>query len=151
MARIKYGELAEAIRTVIEQDREVQKAQATVICAQPPVMGSSAMPYICVFERARTSAWGQTLAAGTRRRYQLNWEVWITTVSGNGFADAVSQRDDLLGYVEIALMKNRTLGGKLADASLMIHGGDLRSGPGGVGFVAEGSITVSAEAEASTT
>ena len=149
MARIPYGQYTRAIQDVILNDASIIKYGVTVDIGRPPTLGLGMMPHIGIYEGSRFPSPGQTIAAGTRIRYNLNWNVWVAIFSGAGYADALDQRDEILGVLEITMMKNRDLGGLLPNKPLNLGGGDLRSGPGSGGFIAEGSLSLSLEVEGS--
>lgn len=151
MGRINYTAILKGIEQVLRNDGDVIAFNADVLI-QKPVPTTLTEPVINVFEDRRDPTPGQDIAVGTRKRYTIRWAVWVTCFSSNSYADAAEQRDELLGKVEIALMKNRTLDGVLPNASLDIQGGELgRGGPAGdVGFIAQSTLVVTAEAVAST-
>jgi len=72
----------------------------------------------------------------------------VSAFSAAGFEDAMSQRDELLGYVELALMSNRSLGGILTHQQLQLAGGELRSNPGDNRFWSQGAIDLTADVDA---
>ena len=147
MARISYGGLAKAIKTVIAADPSVRDYDATIE-VNPGTVALEKFPHIAIYERKHALTAGQPLAAGQQTRKRLQWEVIVSAI-GKSFEDASQMRDDLLGYVEVALMGNRALGGALTNSSLMLAGGDLTGGPLDAGVISQGSIVVTAEATAS--
>jgi hypothetical protein len=151
MARIDYTALVKAIKDVMANDSSVVEfGDVTINIGAVPVLTAGMLPHIGVYEGSRSPTTGQSIAAGTRTRYTLRWEVWVTTFSSHSFEDAASRRDELLGHVEVALMKNRDLGGALSNSSLMLHGGQLFSGPGNGGWIAEGNVVLTGELEITT-
>ena len=149
MARINYGALTVAIRDFIAGLAEVRAAQATIEVSRV-VAKVGTTPFIGVFEQRRTKTTGQSLAAGTRVRYSVQWKIVVAALSGKGFADAALQRDDLIGRIEVAFLNDRTAGGAFPNKGLELAGGELRSGPGDGGFIAEGDLDLSWEVEATT-
>ena len=61
----------------------------------------------------------------------------------------MAQRDELLSYVETALITDRSLSGALVSKQLHLSGGELQSQPGDNGFWSQGAIDLSAEVTAS--
>ena len=149
MARIDYGALTVAIRDFIASLAEVRAAQASVEVARVIALAGTT-PFIGVFEQRRTRTAGQSIAAGTRVRYSVQWKIVVAALSGKGFADASFQRDDLISRIEVAFLNDRTAGGAFPNRGLELAGGDLRSGPGEGGFIAEGDLNLSWEVEATT-
>ena len=147
MARINYGGLAKAIKSVIEADPSVRDYDATVE-VNPGTVALEKFPHVAVYERKHALTAGQPLAAGQQTRKRLQWEVIVSAI-GKNFEEASETRDDLLGCIEVALMGNRALGGALTNGSLMLAGGDLTGGPVDTGVISQGSIMVTAEATAS--
>src|SRR3990172_2339488 len=151
MARINYSALLKGIEQVLQNDGDIVAFQADVL-VKKPVPTTLTGPVVNIFEDRRDPTPSQDISAGTRKRYTIRWAIWVTCFSADSYADAAEQRDELLGKVEIALMKNRTLAGVLPNSSLDIQGGELgRGGPAGdVGFIAQSTLIVTAEAVAST-
>ena len=149
MARINYTAILKAIRRVIAEDADVRRVDPRVE-VNAPIPSDLDKPFVAVYEGRREPTAGQDLAAGTRTRYAVYWEVQVHCFSGESQEDAGEQRDELLGLVEIALMRRRNLGGALEDSSLMLRGGPLGGGAAQIGFISSGSLTVTAEAVAST-
>lgn len=150
MARIAYGTITVALRDLIANDGNVRQMGATVVIGEYSPSAET-MPYVTVFEGRRSPTPGQPIAAGQRTRYTLRWTVHVVVQSGQGFADAAGQRDELLGYIEVALMQDRSLGGALPDHSIQLLGGEMDAGPSGVGMVARATLELEAINVASTT
>lgn len=150
MARISYTATLKAIKQVIEEDPDVRRLEPRVE-ANAPIPVDLDKPFIAVYEGRRDPSGGQDLAAGTRTRYVVTYEVQVHCFSAESQADAGEQRDEVLGTVEIALMRKRSLGGALDDSSLMLRGGPLGGGAGPQGgFISSGGLSISVEAVAST-
>ena len=73
---------------------------------------------------SRREAPGQPLAAGKRTRWHVRLSVWAVGFA-NTFEKAAKERDDLVGSLELVLMNNRTVGGKVAAGWL--EGGEFIS------------------------
>jgi hypothetical protein len=90
------------------------------------------------------------LAAGKRTRYHLRTTFWVFAFSIESFARACDLRDALLGDLELVLMDNRTLGGKVAASWL--EGGEFvsaRDASTSV-YVSAGEIVLISEVQATT-
>jgi hypothetical protein len=146
MARINYTAILNGTKTTIANDANVRDLQATIEIARA-VIPISASPHINIFELRRDPT-TQPIAAGTRTRYLYRWQVVVAAFSGAGIEDAMAQRDELLGYVELALMTDRSLGGALISRQLQINGGEHGGGPGDNGFWAQAAIDLAAEVTA---
>lgn len=146
MARINYTAILNGTKTTIENDANVRNLHPSVDIARS-VVPISATPHVNIFEGRRDPS-TQIIAAGTRQRYIFRWQVVISAFSAAGFEDAMSQRDELLGHVETALMADRNLGGALTLKQLQILGGDMQSHPGDNGFWSQASIDLAAEVSA---
>ena len=145
MARINYTAISRAIRDAIANDPDVRQLEPQVE-VHAPVPVDATGRFVGVYEGRRDASALQDLAAGTRTRYVVQWEVQVHCFSAESYEDAAVQRDELLGLVEVALMRNRNLGGALADSSLMLRGGDLGGGPNQMGYISSGQILLTAEA-----
>lgn len=148
MARINYFGILEATKAVIEADADVRALHATVEITRPTITMNMS-PHVNIHEGRRDNA-TQVIAGGTRQRYLFRWSVVVGVFSAAGFEDATRQRDELIGVVEIALMKNRDLNGALVGKQLLLQGGALQSEPTDAGFWSLGTIDLAAEVVAST-
>jgi hypothetical protein len=146
MGRIDYTAILNGTKTVIENDANVRALRATVEIGRA-VLTMGLSPHVNIFEGQRDPS-TQTIAAGTRQRYLFKWQVVVSAFSAAGTEDAMSQRDELLGYVETALMADRTLNGSLSLHQLHLLGGKMQSQPGDHGFWSQAAIDLAAEVSA---
>lgn len=146
MSRIDYTAILNGTKDVISNDPNVRTLRATIEIARA-VVPMSATPHVNIFEGRRENA-TQVIAAGTRQRYLFYWQVVVSAFSAAGCEDAMAQRDELLGYVETALMGDRTLNGALTLRQLQLLGGNMQSHPGDNGFWSQASIDLAAEVSA---
>ena len=152
MARIDYFGIEEAIVETLKADGTLGKVQYKI---EEEVVMSKA-PLILINLASRELAddnLGQPIAAGTRTRYLLNFSIWVYAFHLGGPADAAKVRAELLGKVELALMKNRTFnwdGEGDRVGSSWLAGGEFQTGPatGQRGFVSGAEISLIAEATA---
>ncbi len=150
MARVNYGALTIAIETVLSGDAELRNWGVTVEAVPSLPIHVNKFPHVGIFEGSRSPTSGQPIASGQRTRYALRWKV-VVTAMGKTYAEASQARDEIMGFVEIALMADRTLGGALSGGSLTLGGGDFVSGSAeGGGLVAQADLTLTAEVTAST-
>lgn len=146
MARIDYTAILNGTKDTIANDPNVRALRATVEIGRA-VLTMAVSPHVNIFEGRRDNA-TQVIAAGTRQRYVFRWQVVVSAFSAAGFEDAMSQRDELLGHVETALMADRNLNGALTLKQLQILGGEMQSNPGDNGFWSQASIDLAAEVSA---
>lgn len=152
MARIDYHAITKAVRDVLRADQGLKDwGQISVEAEDPVPIAINRLPHVGVYARDRAPAARQTLRAGTSQRYAVAWEVWVTAFSAKGFEDAAEQRDELLGLVELALMRRRDLGGAVPSGALDLRGGSFDGGQGAEGgWIAQASVRLGIELEATT-
>lgn len=106
---------------------------------------------VVIYLDRRDSEATQVIAAGTRHRYDLQFSIWCFHFALD-ITLSLDQRDDLVGNVEIALMKDRTLQGTVDDSDLA--GGEFLNGrtpeEGGGLFFAGAEVRLVAQAVAIT-
>lgn len=144
-----YYDIANEIAEVLKADSTMDGVQVTVEDDAPLDSG----PWVSIGIVNRSTPPSQPLAAGTKTRFQIRIGVWCWQFSLESTGVASRLRDDLVGKVEIALMKNRTLNNKVSFSWL--EGGDMMSeriqNDNMSGFIAGGEIVMVAEITASTT
>lgn len=149
MSRVDYYDIATELAEVLIADSTMEGVQVTVEDDAPLDSG----PWVSVFIENRSTPSGQPLAAGTKTRFQIRFGIWCWQFSLESIGVASRLRDDLVGRVEIVLMKNRTLNNKVSHSWL--EGGDMMSeriqNDNASGFIAGGEIIMIAEITASTT
>lgn len=83
------------------------------------------LPAALVFMTERsTPEERQRLAAGTRADHRIVFSVWVLTYSLDAMEAAVRQRDRIMAKVEVALLRDRRLGGRLLK-DLTLEAGDI--------------------------
>lgn len=150
MARVDYFDLENTIKSILEADSSLSGVTITVE-GEVPGGGVGLFPYVGIHIERRDPHGGQPLAAGQRTRLNLKFAIWCWEYSLESVAKAIQLRDDLVGKVEVALMKNRTINNKVA--CIWLDGGRLPSGkdPESNGWLSAGEIIVIADVTASTT
>jgi len=146
MPRVDYYDIEVEMLQILKADTTLQGVQITVEDDFELDTGA----WVAIYLDRRDPTEGQSLSAGTRTRYNLYFSIWCWQYSLESTSQAARFRDDLIGKVEIALMKNRTLNNKVSH--MWIEGGEMPSArlPGSKGHVAGGEIVVVAEVIAST-
>ena len=104
---------------------------------------------IAVFMDSRTAPDGeQSISQGTRTRLYLRAAFWVVAFSMESYRSACNRRDALLGKLELLLMANRTLGGKVS--TLWLNGGEMFSAkdPQSSSFTAIAEVIVTLDVSA---
>ena len=148
MARINYFAIEQEIQKVLKEDASLVSAGVVHVVVEEDVVTSPEMcPWVGVYIADRESA-GSPLTAGQQQRFKVRYEVWCYDHALE-VPEASKLRDELLGKVEVALLKKPTLNGKVT--SMLITGGTFDSGRTAVGFLQGGSIVLEIEKKATTT
>ncbi len=122
MARADYFAVLEAIEAQLKADEDLAEATILVeedLSFQP---GDTVIIYL---ERREAPANQQGLSAGKRTRFLVTFSVWCYHFALDT-RPAMKKRDDLIGRVEVALMRDRTYRGSVE--SSYIDGGNFASG-----------------------
>lgn len=122
MARADYFAVLEAIEAQLKADEDL--AEATIL-VEEDLSFQSGDTVIIYLERRSAPANQQGLSAGKRTRFLVEVSVWCYHF-GLEARPAMKNRDDLMGRVEIALMRDRTLRGMVD--SFYIDGGSFNYG-----------------------
>lgn len=148
MARVDYYALQEAVQQTIRDDEDVH---APVLIEEELLFRET--DTVVVYLESRTAPEGrQTISGGQRTRFLIRFSIWAFAYSLEGIRAASEQRDDLMGRVEIALMRDRQL--KNLAITSWLEGGDFQSALGGEDggeFMAAGEVVLIADAKAITT
>ena len=125
MARVDYFNIEEAIKTILDADADL--AGVSVLVEEELTVQRGNVIGIYLDDRDAADA-DQSLSAGTRTRFNVRFTIWCWHFGvGRDRRVPMEQRDDLVGKVEIALMKERTLNGTVTTSWL--EGGEFLSGP----------------------
>ena len=147
MARIDYFLVEQEIQKVIKEDATIVSAGVVHVVVEEDVVTSPEMcPWVGIYIADRESA-GSPITAGQQQRFRVRYEVWCYEHAMD-VPEASRLRDDLIGKVEVALLKKPTLNGKVT--SMLITGGTFDSGRTAVGFLQGGSIVLEIEKKATT-
>ncbi|MDZ4347913.1 MAG: hypothetical protein U1E51_36360 [Candidatus Binatia bacterium] len=125
MSAVDYQGIRDEIETVLSADARTEGARVYV--EEEPQFGlSDHQSVIAVFMDSRGAPSGeQSVSAGMRTRFNLRVSFWVVAFSLDSYRKACDERDGLLGQLELVLMDNRTLGGKVAASWL--EGGEMFS------------------------
>ena len=147
MAAIDYAGVLTSLKALLDADSRTNDARTYI--EEDPQYGLSDSGKVIVLTLNRRSATaGQSLAAGKRQRYLLSVGVWSVAFDMASFDAAAAKRDALLAQVELVLMDNRTLSGKVV--ALNLTGGEFFSvrNPEGTVFTAMAETVIEAEVSA---
>ena len=148
MSRIDYGAIETAIQTVLDADPSVGGAGVKTILEDQFPFGAEATPWVGVYLENRELAGDQPIAANTVVRMRLRFSLWCVTYSLD-IPSAMSARDELMGNVEIALLKVPTL--NLAGVRTFLAGGDFQTGQEAGTWEAAGEVVLTCEVRGTTT
>jgi len=147
MALIDYYNIQAQLKSILEADATLT---GTVVYVEEETNNTDS-PFIGIYlDRREAIDEDQQLASGQKVRYRIHFTIVCRAYSFFDLQGAMEGRDDLLGKVEIALMKNR----KISDTVnySWLDGGEMTSGksPEGSGYASEGIILLVTEVSAST-
>jgi len=117
MAAIDYAGILDELKTIFEADSRT--ADAHVYVEEDPQFGlADTGKSIVLTLDSRAPSAGQSMSAGTRTRYAVTIGVWTLGFHMESFREAARTRDELLAQVELVLMANRTVSGKVTAGQL---------------------------------
>ena len=130
-----YGEATDAIGEQLKAYFLAQSINVRVEVEQDPVFG---LPddggRACVVEAMRrTPSVGQSMAAGRRLRSRFTAIVTAIGFDMESYQKAARKRDDVIEKIELGIMSDRSIGGRVVN--LEIQGGEFyrASAPGNTG------------------
>lgn len=124
MSAIDYTGILSSYKSIFEGDSRTSAARVYV--EEDPQFGQSdAGKAIVLTMVSRSPSSGQSMSAGKRTRYAARIGVWSVGFDMASFNDACIKRDALLAQVELVLMDNRTVSGKVTSSQL--EGGEFMS------------------------
>lgn len=147
MSAVDYTGILTSLAAILRADALTSAAR--VFVEEDPQFGMSDVGQAVVLTMSsRSPMSGQAIAAGKRTRYLARIGVWSVGFDMESFEAACSKRDTLLGNVELVLMANRTISGKVTASNL--EGGEFMNvrNPGENVFCAMAETVVSAEVSA---
>lgn len=148
MSRVDYYNIEDQIRSVLAADSDL--SGVTILVEEEISAQRGNVVAIYLDDRSAPDSL-QGLSAGQRTRFLIRFTIWCFHFGISRDRRAVmEQRDDLVGKVEIALMKNRNLNNSVVTSWL--SGGEFISGPDPTGkqFMVGASITLECDAIGST-
>jgi hypothetical protein len=147
MARIDYAAIQSEIKTVLNADPSL--AGVTVELERDSLTSPEQCPWVGIYLERR-QVFRRPIAAGTRMDYKVFFILWCYEHSMDTIAIAAQLRDDLLGKVEVALMKNTTLNGRVVIMTLSDDAGEFEAARTNAGFLSGGSTRIEAVVKSTT-
>jgi hypothetical protein len=153
MSRFDYYGLEQDIKNLIARDPGVLahwgERDPRVLVERDLIFGMDELPCIIIYLKRRDAPSGmQSLSGGQRTRYRITLSIWVADFHFDDVAQACRNRDDLIGLVEVALMRDRDLGGKVGAS--WTEGGEFLNAETDKGFVSAGEIILIADGLATT-
>ena len=148
MARVDYFNIEEQIKTILDDDADL--SDVDILIEEEISVQRGNVIGIYLDERDAPDD-EQSLSAGTRTRFNVRFSIWCWHFGiGRDRRVPMQQRDDLVGKVEIALMKKRTLNDTVNMSWL--EGGEFLSGPDPTGnqFMSGASVILVANVTGTT-
>ena len=139
MAWIDYTLIAQTIIDRLDADVDLRAFGNVTLAIEEDLDAMvDMMPLVAIYyDRRDAFDADQSLSAGQRTRYQIRFVLWCWHSSYDSLADAAALRNELLAKVEVALMRDRTLGGLIN--KLWLEGGEFMSAAKGDGDFASGA------------
>lgn len=114
---IDYWGIREAIGKAINAWPGLERLP--ILLEESAEVPPEALPCVMIYLTERVSPDDiQRLAAGRRTDFRITFSVWVIDYSLDSLREATKRRDTLLAQVELALMKDRKLGGAVNGLSL---------------------------------
>ena len=147
MARVNYFALEEAIQTILRADPTLSGVSVEIE-REIEFIDNAQSAVIIYLDGREAPEDMQRLAAGTRTDFHVMFTLWCMEFHLDSIAQAAKLRDDLIGKVEVALMKERTLNGNVQGSWL--EGGEFLTADSGSGFLSAGEIKLVAKTHGTT-
>ena len=136
-----YRMLAE-MRSIFQADSTLNGAVFTI--QSEPDLSPEMDPWIGLFSETVDTPEGQPISAGQRANLLVGCIVAVYAFHLESLADAMRQRDRMVGRVLTSIMRNRSLNGVSGVRTTIIRSVELDSAriSGGTGFLSGGEIRV---------
>jgi hypothetical protein len=143
MAVVDYYGIKTQLKAIIDADATLGSGNSNVFVEPKMVNSPELCPWVGIYGINRTASDAeQSLAAGLRTSYQYSVLLIVVHYNPEDIALASKARDDFMGSLEVLLMQNRTIGGKVE--SSWINGGTLSSAEIGtdrnIGFISAAEL-----------
>jgi hypothetical protein len=147
--RVNYYAIERAVQEILTKDDELANVRVTI--EEELLFGAEATPWVGIYLDSREApANRQRISAGRSTLYLVRLALWCWQYSLESVAKAIELRDDLVGKVEVVLMRHRTL--KETVHMSWLEGGELPSArvPERTAWMSGGEIRLVAQVEATT-
>ena len=121
---VDYAGIRTQLKSLLNADARTSGARI-YIEEEPQIGLPDAGLAIAVFSLNRSAIASQPASFGRQTIYNLRTALWTFCFSMESHEKACELRDTLLGNLELVLMENRTIGGKVA--SSWLDGGEIFS------------------------
>ncbi len=150
MPRIDYADLEDQVVAILRADADVGGASPAipVLVEDETFPSEMAVSGLAVVFLERRDGRVYPAAASSRMQMRIRFSVWCYGFQLDNIETAARLRDDIVGKVELALMKKPTLNGKVTVS--FIEGGDFETSKEGGGFLSGGEVVLNADAWATT-
>lgn len=122
MPAVDYSGIRTQLKAILVGDSQTAAARLYVE-TEPDLGMADANTAIAVYTLDRRPAASQPAAFGKQTIYHLRTSLWAFAFDLEGYEQACVKRDALLGQLELVLMKDRTIGNKVATSWL--EGGEV--------------------------
>lgn len=118
MAAIDYNGIKTELKSILDSQTFTYQPEIGI---EGDMLTESYVPYINIEIESRNDSPSQSISANTRQRYQMTL---LLTVAVKNFdkSQAALVRDSIISELELFIMQNRTINGKVI--TLWLSGGD---------------------------
>lgn len=137
MAVVDYHGIKVKLAEILKADPRTSHCHPRI---EANLMRSYALtPWVAIWTVGRVAQDAdQRMAAGEDTFFRVSHKLLVVHHSLDGMEAAAKLRDEFMGKLEHVLMANRTIGGTVE--TLMLKGGEMGSGPGAKGFMADATL-----------
>ena len=147
MARADYYAIEKGVKVTLEADLALQGVRYFI---EEEVTWADSVPAVFIYLDSRDAApEEQRLAASTRVDYLVNLSLWCIDGHFDSLELASQARSDLVGKVEVALLKDPTLDSSV-DYSWLEGGEFMNARDDQSGFITAGEVRLVAKVHATT-
>lgn len=149
MAAIDYYGIASQIQEIIRNDEAVMDLAdpMNIVINEEIPRSAESMPWCGIYYLSWEDA-GSPLAAGTRQRERIAYEIYTYCFSMRGAEEAARLNQDFVGKIKRAISANVTI--NQTCERFRFVGGDFESGRTDIGFIMGASLRLAVDAMATT-
>lgn len=147
MPKVDYWNIREKLKEILEGDSSLNGVNIEI--ERNTLIASENCPWLNIKMTGRVAEDDeQVIASGQKTKFIVSMMIDAKEYSRESPQEAIRLRDDLIGKVEVVLMKNRTLAGAID--YLWILGGDMDQADTEKGYVSTGDISINMRVTATT-